>query len=677
MNSPFVVQSFRQRLLANEFCFVPVRTNDKHPAENKWPQVARTRDVTKAVEWPSVDAMNTGILADGLRALDIDIDDPTIVQRITTIAWQLLGPAPIRTRANSPRCLMLYRASEGEPKKRSKGKVEVLGCGQQFVAQGTHPSGADYQWSYDLGSTRREQLTAVTEDQITAFFNAIEQDVGADAILLPTPAQTTASKPIVTERELACARQALQSECDKLAIMTVGAGRNNALNISAHSIGTLVGAGWIDAQTVARSLFDASVRNGYVAKDGEEVTKRTIESGIRVGMEKPRAPLLDDERTPIDLANPKPDGKQHRAISAPAVAAPRPGLVLTSMNDVQEEAVRWHWPGFLPSGMLTLLSGAGGTGKSTLAFSLAATISTGGYWPDGTRCQRPGNVLIWSSEDDIARTIKPRLMAANADPNRIAFLGGTAGLPFDPANDMPDLRSKLAAMGGGGLALLIIDPIVSAVAGDMNKANDVRRSLQPIVDFAAEFDCAVIGITHFGKNTAGRNTAERVIGSQAFAALARMVWATAKEEATEQRVFTRAKSNISADDGGFHYTIKQVAVHSRNGSMIPTTCVIWGDALEGSARFLLGELEGDDIPQGGKKIDKAKDFLHGILANGSLSVAQVKFEARAAGIAEVTLQRAKEALNIQSIKSKGDFTGGWDWFLPVQWASERASILRQ
>ena len=56
-----------------------------------------------------------------------------------------------------------------------------------------------------------------------------------------------------------------------------------------------------------------------------------------------------------------------------------------------------------------------------------------------------------------------------------------------------------------GVSLLIIDPIVSAVAGDMHRANDVRRSLQAVVDFAEVHACAVIGITHFAKGGAGKS----------------------------------------------------------------------------------------------------------------------------------------------------------------------------
>ena len=139
-------------------------------------------------------------------------------------------------------------------------------------------------------------------------------------------------------------------------------------------------------------------------------------------------------------------------------------------------------------------------------------------------------------------------MAAGADLSRIHFIQGVRdGIEeraFDPAFDMPALRRELAKLTAP--RLLIVDPIVSAVAGDGNRSNDVRRALQPLVDLAAEFGCAVIGITHHSKNTANRDPVERVTGSIAFGALPRVVFATARTPDGEQgptRIFIRAKSN--------------------------------------------------------------------------------------------------------------------------------------
>src|ERR1700731_3428615 len=50
--------------------------------------------------------------------------------------------------------------------------------------------------------------------------------------------------------------------------------------------------------------------------------------------------------------------------------------------------------------------------------AFAAAISSGNYWPNGKRAP-VGNVLIWTSEDNLRDTIKPRLVQMGADLSRI------------------------------------------------------------------------------------------------------------------------------------------------------------------------------------------------------------------------------------------------------------------
>ncbi|WP_239482981.1 AAA family ATPase [Paraburkholderia sp. C35] len=255
-------------------------------------------------------------------------------------------------------------------------------------------------------------------------------------------------------------------------------------------------------------------------------------------------------------ARPIETPESHRATGGDQ--AGQAAVLLQCAADVKPQPVLWLWPDWLPVGKLTVLAGAAGTGKTTLALSLAATVTRGGQWPDGTACAHPGQVLIWSSEDDPADTLVPRLMAGGTDLNRVHFVCNVAKadgelMPFDPARDMPLLGERMAAM--GAVRLLIVDPILSAVGGDAHRANDVRRDLQPLVDLAARHGCAVIGISHFSKGSKGNAPVERVIGSQAFGALARMVLVTVKEEGAERRILARAKSNIAPDDGGFAYAL--------------------------------------------------------------------------------------------------------------------------
>ena len=637
---------------------------DKKPFGKEWPDRARSNPPEAVVAWPDSSALSTGILCDGLIALDIDIDDPAIVETVTSAAWHFLGGAPKRIRGNSSRCLLLYGADAGEPSKRSlsgtHGKVEALGKGLQFVAFGEHPSGAAYEWPQGApDSFHRDKLTPVSADALTAFLSAIAPHIGAEQ---PTPAPARPESPglpivpplLPTERDAAYAQKALDAEVAKLSGLSDG--RNEELNKAAHSLGTLVGNGSIEATTVAHALLEASEANGHVSKHGELQTKRTIESGLNKGMAKPRPTVAQTVGPAIDLsglAAPKEASK-------PAPSGKR-SVALLQGSQITEQPVTWMGEGFLPLGKLTLLAGAGGTGKSTLAFNIAATITTAGAWPDGSRCATPGNVLIWSSEDDAADTIKPRLMAVGADPNRYAVIAGTidengAKDVFDAARDMGALREAVDQM--GGVSLLIIDPIVSAVTGDMHKANEVRRSLQAIIDFAAECNCAVLGITHFAKGSQGKNSAERVIGSQAFAALARMVLVAAKEEESDKRVFTRAKANYAPDTGGFSYSIEPVTVHGG----IQTIRVVWGEALKGSATSILANVEGDGTDDR-SQLGAAKRFLLESLAHGPVPSKELREHAREGlNVSIDTLRRAQKDLGIVARKVG---LGGWLWELPL------------
>ncbi|MDU7589895.1 MAG: AAA family ATPase, partial [Acidovorax sp.] len=223
-------------------------------------------------------------------------------------------------------------------------------------------------------------------------------------------------------------------------------------------------------------------------------------------------------------------------------------VVLVKGSDLRPQPVRWLWQYWLALGKLHILAGAPGQGKTTIALAMAATVTIGGHWPDGSRCA-PGNVLIWSGEDDPEDTLLPRLLAAGADDERCHFIKGAMRdgevVPFDPARDLQQLREEIDRI--GGIRLLIVDPVVSAVTGDTHKNGEVRRALQPLVDMADACNCAVLGITHFAKGGQGTDPAQRVVGSVAFTAVARIVMVAAKvkgEEGQDARILARGKSNI-------------------------------------------------------------------------------------------------------------------------------------
>jgi len=335
-------------------------------------------------------------------------------------------------------------------------------------------------------------------------------------------------------------------------------------------------------------------------------------------------------------------------------------------SDIKPEAICWLWKDWLAKGKMHILGGSPGTGKTTIAIKLAATITNGGYWPDGERTL-PGSVLIWSGEDDPADTLVPRLALAGADLSKVYFIGDIHSdddkRSFDPAKDMKPLGRKLAEI--GDIALVIVDPIVSAVAGDSHKNAETRRGLQPLVDLAAAHRFALLGITHFSKGTSGRDPTERITGSLAFGAMARVVMVAAKEESKNEeqmvrRLFLRAKSNIGADDGGYVYDLEQAELKDYPG--VSSSKVIWGEAVSGNAREILAEAEsqeGDNLASG--SLNEAQGFLTTLLENNPLPAKQIKEEADQAGHSWATVRRAKTSLGIRSVK---EGMNGWVWVFP-------------
>lgn len=318
---------------------------------------------------------------------------------------------------------------------------------------------------------------------------------------------------------------------------------------------------------------------------------------------------------------------------------------LTRGDTVTLEPVQWLWHGFLPQGMLTIMGGSPGCGKTTIALSMASTVTTSGQWPDGTQAGPPGDVIVWSGED-APTVLAARLRASGADMTRVHFIDpGTEGEPFDPGRDMPLLEASIESLPTP--RLLLLDPIVSAVAGDSHKGAEVRRALQPIVTLAHRLGCAVLGITHFSKGTGGRDPVERVTGSIAFAALARLVLVAAKSSPDtddntndERRVFMRAKSNIGPDDGGFAYELERVEV----APGVEGQRVRWIEPLEGTARELLAEAEttDDDADRG-----DAADWLRDLLRAGPVAVPDIKRLAAQSGLPWRTVQRARHRVGAE------------------------------
>lgn len=337
----------------------------------------------------------------------------------------------------------------------------------------------------------------------------------------------------------------------------------------------------------------------------------------------------------------------------------RNSIVLKCGAELTPEPVQWLWPDWFALGKFHLLAGAPGQGKTTIAMACAATVTIGGRWPDGSRCAL-GNVLIWSGEDDYTDTLLPRLIASGADRSRVFFVDGTqvgsAVRPFDPASDTAILKDAIEKI--GSVSLIVIDPVSTAVAGDSHKNTEVRRGLQPLVDLAASINAALLGITHLSKGGQGTDPAQRVIGSIAFTAVARVVLVAAKvkgEDGAEKRILARGKSNIGPDNGGFEYHLAQVEALPG----IQASRVEWGQSVQGSAL----ELMTDAVPDADADHADAESLLRAELTAHSWTSADAATKPlRNAGFNKKQIYNASKKLRV--IRQKTSMAGGWEWRLP-------------
>jgi hypothetical protein len=198
---------------------------------------------------------------------------------------------------------------------------------------------------------------------------------------------------------------------------------------------------------------------------------------------------------------------------------------------------------------------------------------------------------------------------------------------------------------------------------DSHKNAETRRDLQPLADLCRATGAAALGVHHLAKGTAGREPQERLIGSIAFAAVARVVLIAAKQPAQqagspEWRILMRAKSNIGPDGGGFVYRLEQAALEQH--PEIFTSHAVWGEPIEGSARDALAEAE-NPHQEREMPLDEAKGFLRELLAVGPVASNEVKSAADANGLSWASVRRAKKALGIKAHKEA--LRDGWSWRL--------------
>ena len=228
------------------------------------------------------------------------------------------------------------------------------------------------------------------------------------------------------------------------------------------------------------------------------------------------------------------------------------------MSDVELTPVEWLWKPYLPFGKLSVLQGNPGEGKTYFAMHLAAACTNGKLLPNMERIE-PFNVIYQTAEDGLGDTVKPRLIEAGADLDRVLVIDDS-----DVQLTLSDERIEKAIIENNA-RLVIIDPIQAYLGADvdMNRANEVRPIFMRLGQVAQRTGCAILLIGHLNK-AAGMQSLQRGLGSIDIAAAVRSVMFIGKlKHDPTMRILTHEKSSLAppgaslafslGDEGGFRW----------------------------------------------------------------------------------------------------------------------------
>jgi hypothetical protein len=349
-------------------------------------------------------------------------------------------------------------------------------------------------------------------------------------------------------------------------------------------------------------------------------------------------------------------------------------LVSRRLSDVEMRPIEWVWFGRLAVGKHTTIAGEPGFGKSTLLLWIAAKISTGGEWPCGEGTAPNGSVLILSAEDGVEDTIKPRVLAAGGDPNKVEVITAAKDdrgkvSSFTLQTDLQALEARIKEL--GDVVAVIIDPISSYLGGgiDGHSNTDVRSVVEPLHEMADRLKVAVLTNGHFSKSGAANRSraSHRFIGSIAFVALPRVAFAVVPDPEDEgRRLVLHVKNNIAPAAKGLAFRLKQQLAGYIGNPPEPlfASCVDWeAEHVTMTADQAIaeheGKLRGEPRAQQTPQQSEAGEFLRSWLKDGPRPAKVIERAAKDAGISPKVLRTVRERICTTSpLKNdKGTITG--------------------
>ena len=303
------------------------------------------------------------------------------------------------------------------------------------------------------------------------------------------------------------------------------------------------------------------------------------------------------------------------------------------MADVELTSVDWLWFPYIPFGKLTIIQGNPGEGKTYFAMRLAAACTNRKPLP-GMETLEPFNIIYQTAEDGLGDTVKPRLMEADADLERVLVIDDR-----DTPLTLADERIA-RAIRENNARLVIIDPVQAFLGADvdMNRANEVRPIFRSLGDIAQATGCAIVLIGHLNK-AAGTQSTYRGLGSIDITAAVRSLLFIGKlKDSPTTRVLIHEKSSLAPPGQSLAFSLGDEKGFE------------WIGAYDITADELLA---GTDTAKTESKTAQAQMLILELLADGKrMPSAELEKAVNERGISSRTMRTAKSRIGDRLVTEK-------------------------
>ena len=274
-----------------------------------------------------------------------------------------------------------------------------------------------------------------------------------------------------------------------------------------------------------------------------------------------------------------------------------------------------------------------GEGKTYFAMRLAAACTNRKPLP-GMETLEPFNIIYQTAEDGLGDTVKPRLMEADADLERVLVIDDR-----DTPLTLADERIA-RAIRENNARLVIIDPVQAFLGADvdMNRANEVRPIFRSLGDIAQATGCAIVLIGHLNK-AAGTQSTYRGLGSIDITAAVRSLLFIGKlKDSPTTRVLIHEKSSLAPPGQSLAFSLGDEKGFE------------WIGAYDITADELLA---GTDTAKTESKTAQAQMLILELLADGKrMPSAELEKAVNERGISSRTMRTAKSRIGDRLVTEK-------------------------